>query len=1392
MRLGLDFGKVFTKGVVVDRNNNIVKKWFIRHQGEVKNSLKQITDEISSENIRVFTCGITGSFSDLFLNDGIIEKIDDVHALITAGNYFAPSVRNIINIGGSSLMLIELGENGEFLNMTSNSLCAAGTGSFLDQQAYRLGIRDEGLAENKMVMNPPEVATRCAVFAKTDIIHRQQEGFSKSEIWCGLCKGLSSTMLNTLLKGRKIYGTVLLTGGVAMNSQIQHYLQSLIGEGLIVPESPHLLQAYGAALLGNLQFKDIQNYSKDKTPINRYGDKKLMPALELKISKHFSFNNDRFFIDSYNTEVRLSKVSEGSPVECFMGIDIGSTSTKAVLIDNSCEVIADFYRKTEGDPIGATRKIFQAIQEVQRREGIELKSLGIATTGSGRKMIGQLIGADFIVNEITAHANGALHFNPNIETIFEIGGQDSKYIHLKNGRVHLVNMNYVCAAGTGSFIEEQAVRLGFDLHDVGRIVMGIEPPITSDRCTVFMEEDLNRLLKQGYSKREVMAAVMYSVVQNYLNKVVGNRPVSKDRIFFQGATARNAGLVAAFERYLNREIVVNPSCHVMGALGAALIAKNKVQSEGLNTSFHGLDVLNKEIRLSSETCNICSNVCRITYAEISGIKEKPSWGYMCGREPEEKKAKYKGNYDLFEFREKLLLTAGGGVRKTNSTGTVGVPWVMTTYTYMPLWRTFLSELGFNVRISPKTNDEILKAGIESVQADMCLPVKVVYGHVRYLSKMKDIDFIFLPHLISGKKNKYTTNSCFCPYVQVVPSMLKSGNDMGKDLIRIVSPVVDFREGISTIVHQLFISLRDFGITEPMVRKAFKKGMDVQNKFILSIQKRGREVLEELKNSDKNAMVIIGRPYNVYDSRVNLNIPKKIAGLGFNVIPLDMIPFNPENLGEEFYNMFWNYGQIIINALKVIKGYRNIFPVYLTNFSCGPDSFLLTYAEEIADTKPLLILELDEHGADAGYSTRIEAFIDSISSYIHSDKKFTIYTPAMKKDELRDRQWLIPPMHPVGARLVSAAMRGYGYNAIALPDETPDVYSIGKSLTRGGECIPAAVTIGNIVKYMKESGTGDKFAVFMPTSTGPCRFGQYATLHRIILNKLGYSDVPIISPSAENAYYGLDMELRKDIWKAILSGDILYKARCKFKPYEDHRGETDKVMEEAQRMMESAFENRVNYLMFLEKSLRFFEKIKITKIPKPLVGVVGEIFVRCNPFSNGYVVESIEDYGGEVWLAPVSEWIQYTAYLHKRRAVDSMKWNEMFKAFFKNRFIIREEHKAYEAVERWLSDRKEPTIDIVVDEGARYLPRQFTAEAILTIGRAVVFMKQGASLIVNTSPFTCMPGNISAAIFQKIQRDYGVPVINLFYDGDHSENERLRSFMNNIKMRGEEAKEAIAV
>ena len=1379
MRVGFDLGSLYIKAVIFDRNNNILQGWFIEHKGRVRESLESILKEGEKYLEKADFLGVTGSFAKTIFPKKI--PIDGINALITGTLRYIPDAKNIINIGGGSLSLIELNGNGEFINLTSNSLCAAGTGSFLDQQAFRMGMAQQQEDADTVVKKPPEIATRCAVFAKTDIIHRQQEGFTKPEIWCGLCKGLSSTILSTLLKGRLLDGTVVLTGGVALNPQIQNWLKKEFSDGFKIPQNPQFIQAVGAAILGEHKIEDllgvIRSEQVQKTAVRSSG---LRKPLDLRISKVPSFDVQAVWVDDNNTECRLKEWDFSGNVKAFLGIDIGSTSTKAVIIDNNADILADFYRKTEGDPIGATKKIFSAITYLCEKNETVLEIIGSATTGSGRKMIGTITGADTIVNEITAHAHGALHFNKDIETIFEIGGQDSKYIYLKNGRVHLVNMNYVCAAGTGSFVEEQANRLGFKVQDIGRVVMGITPPVTSDRCTVFMEQDIDRLLRDGYSREEVMAAVMYSVVQNYLIKVVGNRPVSNGKIFFQGATARNAGLVAAFEQYLGKEIIVHPSCHVMGALGAAIIARKKIQS-GVKTSFRGFDIFKRDVSLSAENCNLCSNVCRISFADIDGLDKKPSWGYMCGREPDEQKAKYKEYNDLFEFRERLLLTVGSGGRKKQNGYTIGLPWALSTYTYMPLWRVFLRELGFNVRISPRTNDILLKKSIESVQADFCLPAKLINGHMQYFYDNKNVDFIFLPSMIASEKRHSTTNTCFCPYLQAAPAISNHINN-GRDSkhIGILSPVIDFRKKEWEIIDELKSVLGRFDISVAEIKKAYRRGMESQREFARICMAKGKDVLRELKEKGEQGMVIIGRPYNVCDPRVNLNIPKKIAGLGYRVIPLDMIPFDISNLGKEFNNMFWSYGQVIVNAMKVVKDYDNLFPVYLTSFSCGPDSFILTYAEEIAGDKPILILELDEHGADAGYTTRIEAFRDAIKSGSSSKSKFSIYIPDVKKSELKKRKILIPPMHSVGAKLLAAAMRGYGYNAVSLPDDNLESYTVGKSLTRGGECMPAAVTIGNIVKTIQESERNGGYAIFMPTSSGPCRFGQYVTLHRLILNRLGYTDVPIISPSADNAYYGFDMDTRREMWKAILAGDILLKMLCKTKPYELRDGDSDRVMQRSIELIEKGFENRKDYRSVLESVTRDFMQIERSEVNKPIAGIVGEIFVRCNSFSNGSIIDVIEECGGEAWLAPVSEWILYTSYLHNDQAIKTKNLNEIFTAFFKNRFIMKEEHKAYEVVKPMLYNRVEPSIKEVVEEGAKYLSQDFTAEAILSVGRAVIFARQGASIIANVSPFTCMPGTISAAIFQNIQKEYGIPIVNLFYDGEHGENERLRTFMSNLK------------
>ena len=524
-----------------------------------------------------------------------------VRAEVDAVKELVPEVRNIIDVGGGSLTLIRLNKDGEFEGMTQNSLCAAGTGSFLDEQADRLGISYDEVQSFTHIEDPPHIATRCAVFAKSDLIHHQQAGRSRAECWIGLCRGMVSTFLSTLLKGRPLQGLTVMVGGVGQNPEIMIRLKELYGDNVMTFDLAHFVGAIGAAKLGcdTISMEDFEKVKEGATK----GESRALDTrkpLELNKSQYPSWEVEESYTDDNDNEVRVTMLPDEKKVSCYMGIDIGSTSTKLLLTDKDGEVLCDVYRKTGGNPIDATRLLFLALENLEKKRGIEIEVKGCVTTGSGRKMVGLVIGADDVINEISCHVKGAMHVDPTIDTIFEIGGQDSKYMRTVNGQIRDAAMNYVCAAGTGSFVEEVGRKLGYKVGEIGEVVKGIAPPHTSDRCTVFMGQDVIRLQRAGYSKEEAMAAVLYSVVQNYLNKVVANKYYSKEKIFFQGATARNVGLVAAFENLLDVPIVVSPYAHVMGSWGAALIAKDLMEQSGAESTFKGLDLSSRKIELRSE------------------------------------------------------------------------------------------------------------------------------------------------------------------------------------------------------------------------------------------------------------------------------------------------------------------------------------------------------------------------------------------------------------------------------------------------------------------------------------------------------------------------------------------------------------------------------------------------------------------------------------------------------------------------------------------------------------------------------------------------------------------------------------------------------------------------
>ena len=1385
VRLGVDAGTLTLKLVGLGPGGDRVFAKVSLHRGDPFGTFRAMIGDLDvSGPIRV---AVSGSLANTIADRIDVEALESTAALRREILSVLPGVRNVIDIGAGSVSLMILGTDGTLRGYQTNTLCAAGTGSFLDEQAERLGLDVAALAGEGVVDDPPSIAARCAVFAKSDLIHRQQEGYGKRACWSGLCRGLVRNIVSTLCKGRRLEGRTALVGGVALNTEVVRWFSDDVG-AIVIPGEPQFVQATGAAREARslIDFTSIGD-GKISGDVGTARQRRL--PLALRRSQYPELDEEAAYVDDHGTEVRVIDWKAGGRIDVVMGLDIGSTSTKALFIDRSGRVIADFYRKTEGDPIGATKKIFQAVRDAASERRSDLSVMGVGTTGSGRKLIGTLVGADRVINEITAHLAGAIEEDPGVDTIFEIGGQDAKFIHARDSRLRDSNMNYVCAAGTGSFVEEQARKLGFDIRTVGEKVMGIAAPVTSDRCTVFMEQDVAALIRDGFSKTEAMASVLYSVAQNYLDKVVGKRPVSKNRIFFQGATARNKALVAAFENLLGVEVVVSPLCHVMGCYGLALITLRQMDETGEASGFVGLDFVDREVVLNQETCDLCTNSCSITFADVEGRRARPSWGYLCGRDPEDGRVKANRGYRFFQRREKCW-DAGERLPARDGAPRIGIPRALVQHTYLPMWQSFLEALGFEVVLSGATSRETVARSDRWVGADYCFPVKIAHGHVRELIEDQDLDRIFVPHMISAPESRNeTTQTHFCPYNIAIPSMVRSAIGLHGGVVDcVVSPIVDLRWSRERMARRLAEDLvPSLGVTRRAVNKAWGEALRAQSAYEDALKDLGRQALGEVEAEDRPGVVVLGRPYNVYDEGSNLALPRKMAGLGFMVLPIELLPLDDVDLGPEFRNMFWDYGRKILEAARYIASSPNLFAIYFSNFSCGPDGFLQTYVEEIMGDKPMLMIELDEHGADAGYMTRLEAFADVLVEAGRVEaKRFSITPPPSEKAALAGKTLWLPPMHPVTSGLLAASFRDAGYNAREMPPETPTSFRIGKDLCGGNECLPCPATLGSFIEAVRSEG-GDPagHALFMATAEGPCRFGQYATLQRIMLDRVGWTSMPIVSWSSDDTYDGLDMRARRKAWWAIVLGDLLLKTVVRTRPYEVEAGAAERALAVSKAEIAAALERGCKPVDEVARAVERFGRIETVRDARPLVGIVGEIYVRGNTFCNQDLIGTIEEAGGEAWLAPTSEWFLYTAHMENILRGNRSGLRERIRARIRNRFLAEDEKYWTEIFDLVLADRREPNIASTIEAGGRFLPLEFEGEAVLSLGRAAEFIADGAAMVVNAAPFGCMVGSLTAGIFQQMEQETGVPVVSMFYDGETDLSSRIRVFLaNRIETEGE--------
>jgi predicted CoA-substrate-specific enzyme activase len=919
---------------------------------------------------------VTGSGGRL-ISQALEASFENEFKAITRGiTALHPETQTIFEMGGETSKFIRL-ETGEearcagIADYQTNGDCAAGTGSFMDQQASRLLYDIEDVGDIVLdAGKAASIAGRCSVFAKSDMIHAQQKGYEPPEVLRGLCDAVMRNFKGTIAKGKVVQPPIAFIGGVAANKGAVQSLREAfdLEQGdLFVPELHASLGAVGAALME-------ADYEDARASLGAL-DASRLPAADFPVTEPLCMDKVVLLRDM----AQPFDFGANGVVDAYLGIDIGSVSTNLVVVDDEGRVIKEIYTKTDARPVEVVTK---GLTDIRDEIGARINLLGVGTTGSGRELIGELCGADIITDEITAHKTGAdfisRQIGRQVDTIFEIGGQDSKFISLQDGIVVDFAMNEACAAGTGSFLEEQAEKLGIDIIDeFARLALSSPAPIRlGERCTVFMERDVMAYQQRGARREDLVGGLAFSIATNYLNRLVRGRTVG-DCIFFQGGTAYNDAVAAAFSQILGKEIIVPPYNGVIGALGMALLARERTQRTGEPSSFRGWDLGAVDYTVVDFVCKACSNECDVRQFTIEG--QKTYWGDKCSdryRKPA-KVDKEPVIADLVAFREGRLLAPYEAARDRvgESAPTVGLARSMYTYDRLPFWATFFAELGFRPLLSPESDKQIREAGVDLTVAEPCFPIRVAHGHVQWLLR-NGVDWVFLPNQVNEETEFTAYNSHACPWGQTLPFVVRTAPGLEDQRDKILMPRVMFRDGREGLVRDMAGMAAQLGVSKARLRAALDRAYVVQDEFREALLGAGWEALQTLQEAGELGIVLVGRPYNMYDKGVNMDIPRKLRKFyGVNVIPLDFLPITGIDVDPLAPNMFWNYGRKILQAATYVRDQEHLHVIYMTNFKCGPDSYIKHYVRE-ASGKPFLTLQFDEHQNDAGAMTRCEAYLDS--------------------------------------------------------------------------------------------------------------------------------------------------------------------------------------------------------------------------------------------------------------------------------------------------------------------------------------------------------------------------------------------------------------------------------
>ncbi|MDI3517146.1 MAG: hypothetical protein PWP09_1212 [Thermotogota bacterium] len=1324
-----------------------VKGKNLPHSGNAVGLLKELIPELSKDSKIV----VTGRKFRRLLRLPQISEVEATEIAYTKLKERYGEVEAIVSVGGENFVLYKLDRSGGITDVYTGNKCASGTGEFFLQQLRRMDIPLEFVTS----VSTDEIyhlSSRCTVFCKSDCTHALNKGIPKPHVLNGLGKIMSDRVVQ--LAHRADVKKVMLVGGVTRNVLMLKYLRQVLD--VVIPEEALYFEAFGAWLWGRDRydslpfvddfdslFKESQSSFPAHPPLSKYMDRVEFKSLEFQTPK------------------------EGDV--CVLGVDVGSTTTKAVLVrikDRS--MLAGAYLRTLGDPVGAAKKCYREI--LKKLQGIQVEIVGLGVTGSGRKIVGLHASTEAVYNEIMAHARAAAYFDSEVDTIFEIGGQDAKYTYLVNGVAVDYAMNEACSAGTGSFLEEAAKEsLDIDYTEIGeRALKAKNPPNFSDQCAAFINSDIKTAIHEGISKDDICAGLVYSVCMNYLNRVKGNRPVGR-KLFLQGGVCYNRAVPVAMAALTGKKVVVPPHPGLMGAYGVALMTIENIERGLLDPARFELEVLIERdvIYKGSFICKggpeKCDRKCPISIIEIDG-KRYP-FGGACNKYENIVRHERHDTVanDYVAKRETLVLHTAEQKQSFGRSARIGLTRSFSMNVLMPLFTAFFKELGYDVVLPDRSDPE----GWERKNAEFCFPAELSHGYLYDLLK-KAPDIVFIPRIRGMKVDNSDNYNVFCPFVQSEPDWLKAAFPEASD--RFLTVNLDFSNGFDSQTDVFEEIAFKLGRTKAEGRKAYESALRVYNDSRLKIKNLWNDFQKRLETAPFG-VVLFGRAYNAFSSDANMGIPKKFASRGIPIITFDTLPFE----GEEGYpNMYWAWGEMIIKAARFVASHERLFPVYITNFSCGPDSFIISYFRDIMKDKPSLVLELDSHTADAGIETRVEAFIDVVKSYLTlgsgkvpseeikrprariENGRVLIETRTGELVPLNDPRvkLVFPTMGEFGAQALAAAFERFGVRTHVCPPPDHEEFRLGRGNSLSKECLPLQLTLGSLIRYLQGYRDEELTVYFMPQTSGPCRFGQYNVYINLWLKNNRIDDVVTLSLNSENAYGGLNASQKLRLWLAIVVSDVFSDVANTIRVLASDRKKAESLIKRAEAIILDSLRNDSTKQVYhrLEKVASLLStlerRLDFNAVPKVLL--TGEIYVRRDEFSRKRLEEYFAEHDIVTHISPVHEWIYYTDYLYLKRFTSPKDGSmERFKKLLEVLVKKRVEVKVKKIFER-TGFYRPIFVDMeeVIKAAEPYLSPRLTGEAIITIGTILHHILRDYHGIVAIGPFGCMPTRIAEAITQR--------------------------------------------